>query len=577
MAAQIQTALATGKRCLVLTGGYHTEAIAQQLQQPAAATHVVTASSLGNINGERGLYLVPYTLHRLDSANDYSAGIPHCGYYQEVWQQYKRVGLEAHHMAAQRVALRVGHALQARGETVSLPDCIEAIALSRRLAALRGTPPGRPEILDAMLTALVKDSHSRDELDRLARYLSADQVGRVPKAYPVAPLVEDFRRQCQLYKLPLSPLAAQEKRLDIYRSARHRNISRLLHQLHFLDTTYATLSAGPDFAAGVDLERVREIWQVQWTPATEALLTERMAYGAQLAEAALNMLREQLQNDPRAAPQCLIEALRMGLHAALDQVLTHIEQWLNLENEFPALVRGLNLLHLAYSARNALAARSLPGLEALLSACFERACLRLNWLGQMDEEAALACMQALGDLNGLAQANSAQYAWADVDLFIRCVETLQRATLPPQLQGQAVAILSVRQVWAEAQTRQALQQALQEAQLSPDYLGGYLLGFLPIGRSLLIQSPDLVDAIGQLILDWDEEVFLATLPGLRLAFTRLKPRETVALAELIGRLLGGQAPDVHSKLVWTVSELAQLRQLRLQTQQALGRWGFGDE
>jgi hypothetical protein len=51
----------------------------------------------------------------------------------------------------------------------------------------------------------------------------------------------------------------------------------------------------------------------------------------------------------------------------------------------------------------------------------------------------------------------------------------------------------------------------------------------------------------------------------------------VALAELIGRLLGGQAPDVHSKLVWTVSELAQLRQLRLQTQQALGRWGFGDE
>ena len=565
MAQQIQRAMVPGKRCLVVTGGYHTEAIAQFLDKDASIPPPLPWPD------ERGVYLIPYTLHRLDSANDYAAGIPHSGYYQEVWQQCAKTGREAHRAAAQTVALRVGRALQDRGETVSLPDCIEAVALAQRLAQLRGTRLGRPEILDAIVSAMLKDSHGRADLNRLTQYLSTDVVGRVPKAYPAAPLIEDFRQQCQRYKLPLSPLSKREKRLDIYRSEQHREISRLLHQIHYLNVPYASLSAGPDFAAGTDLSRVREIWQVHWSPGTEAMLTERMAYGSQLAEAVLNLLHERLQQEPRSAPKSLIEALRMGLHGALGHVMDAIEVWLNQESEFPALVRGLTRLHLAYSAQNALVARHLPSLETLLQACFECSCLRLNWLGQMDEDSALACMNALSDLNSLARAES---GWADVSLFIQCVEALIRPALPAQLQGQAVAILSVRKVWNQHKTTQALQHALQEAQLNPDFLGDYLLGFLPIGRNLFIQSPELIEAAGQVIEQWDEEIFLSALPGLRLAFTRLKPREIAALADVIRVVLGGATLDVRSELVWSLDDLAALRELHAQAQQALARWGF---
>ncbi len=567
MAAQVAAARDGGKRCLVVTGGFHTEAIARQLNDPAPG--MVTPE----ISGERGLYLVPYTLSRLDAANDYAAGVLHTGYYHEVWQQHRRGSAQPDIAAAETIALRVGHALRQRGESVSLPDCIEAVALSRRLGALRNTPPGRPEILDAMMTAFIKDTRAPELEQRIVRHLSAEVKGVVPGGYPAAPLVEDFRNQCQRFKLPLDPLASQEKALDIYRSERHRGISRLLHRLQFLEIPYATLTAGPDFAAGKDLGRVREIWQLQWTPETDALLTERMGYGSQLEEAALNVLREQLSAQPREAPKLLIAALTMGLHPVLDQVLDRIGRWLEDESEFPALVAGLKLLHLAYSAQNALAARNLPGLEPLLAACFERACLRLTWLGQTDEETALAFMEALGDLNSLARPGA---AWADVALFVRCVQSLYDGPGPAPLIGRAAGILTIRQVWGDGRSSAALTAALNQALLDPEYLGGFLLGFLPVTRGFLIQSPSLIEAIGQVILDWDEDTFLNALPQLRLAFTSLKPRETAALAKVIAILAGAEMPVVSSQPEWSPQDLVLLQDLHGKVVQTLARWGFDD-
>ena len=108
-----------GKRCLVVTGGYHSAAIAALLERPAPPPDV--APPAGEPAGERGIYLVPYTLRRLDAANDYAAGMPHAGFYDQVWRQYSASAEQPYLEAGKTVALRVGRALAKAGEPVSLP------------------------------------------------------------------------------------------------------------------------------------------------------------------------------------------------------------------------------------------------------------------------------------------------------------------------------------------------------------------------------------------------------------------------------------------------------------------------
>jgi len=301
----------------------------------------------------------------------------------------------------------------------------------------------------------------------------------------------------------------------------------------------------------------------------------KLVFG-QLTEASLNFLLEKLSQDPRQSPRLLVEALQMGLHGVLDRVLSGVEQWLQQEGQFPALVDGLRLLVLAYSAQSALAAQQLPALAKILGDCFERACLRLSWLGQTDDETALAYMAALGDLNALARRplDTTQFGWADVPLFLRSVESLYQSAAPPAVRGRAAAILASRQVWPTERTQQALQDALAQAHLEPDYLGAFMLGFLPLAKATLIQSPDLLEGIDQLIGDWPEGVFLSALPDLRLAFTALKPRETIALSRSLGMAIEPTKPRRSATSAWTPSELDQLQQLAEDTQSALKRWGF---
>ena len=185
MARQINSGLTSGKRCLVVSGGFHTEALARCLRQPESTL------AMPALSGERGVYLVPYSLNRLDAANDYGAGMPHTGYYQEVWQQARQQSRESHREAGKILALRVGRALAEGGESVTLPDCIEAVVLSQRLAALRTIPVGRPEILDAMETAFVKDTQEATPVHRAYCCLSQDLSRNKLRVSQTSEMVDD--------------------------------------------------------------------------------------------------------------------------------------------------------------------------------------------------------------------------------------------------------------------------------------------------------------------------------------------------------------------------------------------------
>lgn len=561
MAAQVAAAAASGERTLVVTGGLHVEAIALLLRQSSPLP--VEAA-----DGRAECYLIPYNLQRLDTAQAYAAGLPDTGYYQLLWEALQRGGDAPERTAAQSAALRVLAGLRGTGEPASLPDAIEAVMMAERLAALRTGPLGRAEVLDALAGALPKEALDADGAEqirhRLRTLLAADRVGRLPRQYPRAPLVEDFRRRAAALGLPLLP-GGGERALDVYRSEKHREISRLLHQLRLLEVPYAELRAGPDFVAGTGLERVRELWSIGWRPEVDARLTECLHLGAQLPEAALSALLQHARRHPAEAASCLLEGLRMGLHAQMEPLLGTIRGWALHEGSLPTLVRGLAQLAAAAQAREVLAADALPGLSALLAQIYARAVGLLAWLGHMDTAAAHSVIEALATLNTLASE-----AWADLDLLLDALARIVDARLPDLLRGRIAGILCARGRSSRTDSAQRLRVALDSGLLQPERLCDYLLGFLPLARHVLLGEAALIEAFNAALREWEEPLFLQLLPGLRLAFTALKPREAASLMEAIAGRAGAAGTRV---LQLDADHLEQLAHLRADTARAAAAWG----
>ncbi len=569
MADQIRPHLSAGKRCLVLCGAYHCAGILEFLETPRP-----TPSDENKLND--GVHLVPYSLERLNRAGGYAAGMPDCGYYATLWNKLarRRSSRNPSQEVHAELSVALTRHLRERDYPVTLPDAVEANLMAQRLAELRGHHPGRMELRDAIDSCFLKQARDGSEQyfqHQVEGFFAGSATGRLPGNLPIAPLVEEFRRLGRRYRWPLSASDGREKTLDLYRSEGHREQSRRLHQLRFLDVPYAELLAGPRFSSGEDLSRVREIWQLGWRPESEARLTECSHYGSRLVDAALNRILGRLADPAERGPNqvsLLIDALAMGLHDVLEPVLASVGDWLRTETELPALCQGLRQLDLAYFARSALGGRNLPSLEETLSACFERICVRLPWAAHYTDEQTDTLCDALAGMQGMVTGG---LPGCPAALFHDALAELLEHTTQTQLRGVACAILwSADQLDTDALTR-VFTGAFGQAGLTPESVGGFLRGFLQVARGRLVHEPQLLELITTRFLAWDETEFLEVLPTLRLAFTQLSPRETRDLAQ---QLAQDSAHALTAPLSWSSDELARAAALRQELHQAGRLWGI---
>lgn len=569
MAAQVRAALTTGGRCLVVCGGYHVAGIVARLAAPEGAASVGGAASAKGV-GEVGAHLIPYSLERLERASGYAAGMPAPGYYQAVWQAWEHGAANPDEAAWPRLAVRLTASLREHGLPASLPDAAEAVQLAHRLAALRACRGGRAELLEALRSALLKDSGDAAPFARWqARLFAGDAYGHLPPNAPVAPLLADVQAFCARHRLPARPAAAQPKTLDRYRSARHRQCSQGLHRLIFLGVPYAELEAGPDFVAGTGLTRVREIWSVAWRVETTVALTEAMRYGASLEEAAVNRLLERLAHGAATPPaDWVLAVLVMGLAQVAAPVLDAVERWLDRSHDALALAQASGRLAQAFEARHALGAVGWERLPPLLARCFAHTCLRLPWLGEGDDAQQRAALDALADLHGMVRRAA---PWADAAAFHEACAALHAAEAPARVRGAAAGILSMAGAWSTADGEVALRGALALAEVDAAQMGEYLQGWLRVGRGWLLSYPPALRMIGDGVAGWSEAAFLSGLPALRLAFAQLTRGELRQLAE---RLAGTPMAALAPVALPSAAAVAHSRALAAQVAAVLAPWGL---
>ncbi|MCL2090478.1 MAG: DUF5682 family protein [Micrococcales bacterium] len=518
---------------LVVVGAFHALALPDLLTDPPPRP------SLEARDVRTGEALIRYTFDRMDRLHGYGAGMTSPGWYQRLWDRDRQApearGPNGGAAEPSRVSVVVDTlmdivvALRQAEHEAPVPQTTAALEHALRLAALRGhSTPLRSDLLDAVTATMVRGDMDVDgtrTLDVVRKVLTGTAMGVVPPGAGRPPLVDDALDRARAAGLDVDTAKRSRISLDLYRKAKHRQTSRLLHGLVLLGAPLGVRTGGPDFVAGTKLGRLQERWEYSWNPAVEGALVEAALYGSTVPEAVAAKFDEALTQAGPGADQAtagLARALVLGLHEHAVAVVPRVRGALVGEPVFTDAVTAAVRLALLVESREPLEAMRVEGLDDLLAAAYRR----VVYLGHEsltgeppDVVGALVRVRELL----VSQAGSA----LDAELFWPVVVAAAQGHDSPQVRGGASGLLFSAGRWDDAALGAALRGMLAGGAA---HAVDFVVGLLTTAREAVWQIPAVLEVLDGFLVGWSEEDFLGFLPSLRLAFAELTPRETDQVA-----------------------------------------------
>lgn len=554
-------------RILVVTGGFHTPALAQRLAEPDAPE----GGSRGDAAWEdlpkklvsakdQGVYLMPYSMEAADALNGYASGMPFPGFYQEIWEhvQEEEQGEAGGKTEAARqepaflylpyaravmdMIVGTGKAVRRAEGSASTHDEICACSMAEGLAALRGKPqPGAYELQDAVLTCFVKGEYNlaTDEPMRLLRrQMTGKRVGELCQNAGEPPVLQDFRARCKQYGLQTSTTLENEVTLSVFSKKKHRQISMFFHRLLFLEASYARRVKGPDLQTGRDRNLIREIWKYKWNAQVMAALIDASVYGGSVEDAAKGLLSERLRKAVYAREGALLltQVLEMGLEGQLEQVYGRLSELLMSDMDFYSLAEALRLLTMVRQLRRLYDC----GLETggMIQTCVRRLLGLLPGMAKIKEEDMSRCMEAmklLYQVIGRMEREESEDREAEDTLLGSFFDALLLmdgdGEIQPGVHGCVHGLLygggreDVHQI--EQVCRGYLTGTREQLLKTAMFFRGLFYG----AKDLVFVGNTFLGMLDQFLKQIGEEDFMQLLPELHMAFTYFTPAETDRIAE----------------------------------------------
>jgi hypothetical protein len=558
------------ERIVVVLGAMHVAKLlagqfdlAQATEVQAQTTHATQAM----------LTLIPYSYARLSEQSGYGAGNRAPWFYERAFA----ADLD-YQQATLRVLLEFSADLRLRGFAVSLADVIEAYRMSGTLAAIRQkSGPGLDEIADSARATL-----TRGEQEPITRFLMplliGNRIGRISQRAGQNSLQREFDDSLKHFGFEKSD-DSQTVTLRLT-DPKHGLASEFLHRLRGADIPYAGFAGSQSVVAAsrnakesaggfAALQRVREHWDIQWTPATEIALIERVIYGEHLLEVCDRRLQESLITCSKVclAADVLIDAALTQTPQALMQALDETERLSASDDDVPSLAAAARTLSGLVSYGHTRTAVS--NLEAtilrLLSGTYERAILRLPAACKgtaADTKPVRESMLVLHDL-ALSQSQLSKEAW-----FNTLEELMHNTVHEPTCCGTAAALISLAGALPQAQLLAVLEPRLSNA-FDPAAACAFIEGFFAVNALVLLKNAEVVRVLSAFVTSLDLEVFRNALPALRRAFAELGASER---RYLIDHLVKQHAPSdkAVAATVITTKETEQLKDLGATLDAALG-------
>ncbi|HEU4410107.1 MAG TPA: DUF5682 family protein [Polyangiaceae bacterium] len=534
MLRQIGEALrGAGGEVAVVAGAAHVAAMAAGEVDPALEAGLPRPVA-------SALTVIPFSFTRLSEQAGYGAGNRAPRFFQRAFERgcdFERASLEA--------LLELASELRLGGHSASLADALEAFRLARTLSSLRGkTSAGLDELFEASAATFGRGDRAAIEA-ALTRIVVGSQVGRVTRKAGQGSLQREFWRELRRFGLPEGDVPRQ---VLLHLTQGHEvEASVFLQRLrvagvpyaHFVGLTrvargYAPGASQGPAAGGVEaLRRATEAWEAQWTPATEAVLVERVVLGDSLEAVCTRLLcdRAAAALTTGEAAECVLDAALAGCVEAAGRTLDRCERLASGDEDVASLAHGCAVLSclLRYGGfrLEALVARS--AIAPLCVHWFRRAVLRLPAAASCDNDAAAKLRAAMRALHDVALTQPS----VDPDLWWDALASLAGDfACHPSLAGFALGLLHLVDRVTDDEVARAF--ALR---LSPGGPGGpgraaaHVAGFLEVNPQAVVRSRAVVAALDGFLGSLEADAFRDLLPALRKAFGRLGHAERRLLLE----------------------------------------------
>lgn len=539
MAKQIGKFRNQFQRVLVVTGGFHTWGLLHSEEGE---------ESSGLPGGIQNVYPMAYSMEALDSLNGYASGMPSPGFYHRVWTMMEEGKELPWDEAVLDFLVGTGRGLRQGGFALSAYDEICAMDMARGLAELRGKgQPGLYELQDAVLSSFVKGEVSpavSEPLRILARLLTGKAVGQLCNQALLPPLVKDFEEQCRAFRLKIQESGASQVVLNIFTSARHRQISAFFYRTSFLDCGFARRQKGPDLLTGRDRNLIREIWSYQWSGTVMAALIDHSVSGATVEEACKRELEEGMAQAAAAeeGARLMVWGFLMGLSGEAGTFDGRMEELLAGDGDFFSLGRACGSLNTLCRLRT-LYRQEERGLERLLEMCLVKLSQLLPSMTRIRDEQLTDCLQVCTLLYELAGRK--EFAGRRGQL----VETFEAmagdAGIHPGLHGGVLGLLYGANTARQEEIFRVCAGYLMGTGEKMRSSAVFLRGLFSTSRDLALVHEEFTVMLDGLFARLSQEEFVFLLPELRLAFSYFAPVEADRLAARAAALHGVSPASVR--------------------------------
>ncbi len=550
---------------MLVCGAAHAQRIASILEAGAAA-------EAPKPEQDAEVTLIPYSYPRLSEQSGYGAGNRAPWFYQLVWE------MQGDYATAARVSLSaLAGRLRQQGLSASLAQTIDAYNLATVLAAMRDKPaPGVLEVAEAATACFGQGQPVAVDLP-LRAVLIGDAVGKVTPKIGRTPLQVEFYETAGRLSVPI--LDSPRPVLLHMVEAKEAETSVFFHRLRVAAIPFAAQVesglGGRGRAVTQDplehLRRVREKWETQWSPATDARLVEQTARGSTLAEAVGRITGERLQQAARIdeGTEALLQIALCDLPDLFPQGMERCEELSADSSSFPALARSTYHLD---GLLNYGAARRLPVAElgALAARLFTRAVLNLPSAAVCGDEAAQEVATTLTPLYELVGRGSP--AAADLDGFwfgVGSVAEMEGAH--PLIRGLSLVLLELGGKLEPGELATRLRFWLSRA--ADATANAHLVaGLFTLHRGTLVRNKPLISAVTDFLLELEIDQLGPLLPVLRRSLGNLSAAERSYLGETLGALLGLGYGEAGMALKVSDTDLELLREADAAVAAILAQW-----
>lgn len=539
-------------RILVVTGGFHTPALAERLSGEKWEETKTAALRLPvkQTSKEQSVYLMPYSMEAADALNGYASGMPFSGFYQKVWDDFGK-SEEPYKTAVLDFLTISGKEVRKKEGTVSTYDEICAWQMAQGLSTLRGKPqPGAYELLDAVLSSYIKGEYNiaSDMPVRILRKLmQGSGTGSLCEMADVPPILHDFETQSKRFGLKVHSTLETELTLSVFSNIKHRNISRFFHRMLFLDTAFARRVKGPNLQLKKNLNLIREIWKYKWSTRIPAALIDVSVHGATIEEAAASLVREQLKKEmnARSAASLLTQVFEMGLTGQLETVYGRVHELILREGDFYAIADAVKSL----TMMEELESLYRSGLEfgALLDTGVQKMIGLLPSMTQIKDEKLEESMDALKLLNRIAGRKSTDLGNKREGYYETLDKMQEDARIHPGLNGCICGILYGSGRKSAKEVEKTCRGYLTGTKEQLMQTAAFFRGLFGTAKDLIFIGSGMTGMLDHFFGQVDEEEFMELLPQLRMAFTYFTPAETDKIAQTAARIHGKSREDITQR------------------------------